>query len=362
VAHPFFDAMQFPLGRAEAGPFHVALSTAVSQYARIEILYRQCGDNLPPLRQDSADAVWLQALDQLTVARCLVRLIERILADAALAAMHDTARAIRDADAFQDVALIGDRQVFIDRERLRAHLGKLGTRDSLVRAVLVRGDGESGKSWTARLIEHVANQLGDLCVMFDENTVSTVVEVIDKLFSAYAGSGKIPQYETGAAYYRKVCNRLLELAASSKQRCWIVADDLGTRSDGPRLDREVKDFFDQFMYQLSDPAIGKWFRLILIDYPDTAQPTNWKEWVWTEDRTSSGDIDAAKIAEYLERWGAARGKRLTPVEYKQLAVEIVAKVERELAAARPGVAPATRLQLIHDEVRATVERLAGGAA
>ena len=99
------------------------------------------------------------------------------------------------------------------------------------------------------------------------------------------------------------------------------------------------------------PQFRRWFRLMLINYPDGSVPTRWKRDFWREDRTRVSDIQQKHVADYLREWRSSRELSMSESEILMLAGEIVAKAER-LAASGGG-----RLQSIHDVLCGTLETL-----
>ena len=359
--HPFFDVVAFPWHRKDAQEFHRQLVDGIRAFADIDFLYTKSATGLPGLPTMLTDAVWRLVLDNLTTARALRTLCDLIFKDPRWVTVRDSATAIVEAQSLTEAPILGsDAYLFLDRKRLRVHLSDLAVPESAFRVLIVRGESGSGKSWTAKLIETFAIGCGDLCAYLFDGTITTVPEVVSQLMAVLGSDEEIPQLESEDAYFRKACIRLLERASNQKRRYWIIVDDLGTdRDGGPRLDPSIKRFFDHFTLQMANPALGRWFRLVLLHYPDGTLPTKWKQGVWKEDRTSCTDVDALTIEEFLDRWGKATKKQLAEEERKRLAEGVVTKVEALLATPSTDPAKASRMQLIHDEVNVVVETLRG---
>jgi hypothetical protein len=220
--------------------------------------------------------------------------------------------------------------------------------DSPVTVLLVRGDSSSGKTWTKHVVEEQASALGQGCIYLCDGLVGTVGDTLDLIFGVFGGSPP-PKLTTDAAWFRKACIDMLVLAANSKRKYWLVADDLGVTSEGPRLDPLIRQFFDQAALNMLNPAFAEWFRLVLIDYPDGPVPTKWKGF-WVEDRPAESDLQSAAVAQFLLRWAARKkGKVLTHDEAVKLASDIITKADTpQPSETRP------RLERIHDELTAVL--------
>lgn len=353
MPHPFFDVAQYPFQRQEASEFHRALWQSIAVPARIDLIYKQCGDNLPPLALGQApDVIWKEALQALAAARLIRRLCE-VLRSESGAALEDVIRVIEAArDLLDERVLAGDR-IFVDRKNLRDELEKLCGPTASHGVLLVRGGPSSGKSWTKYFIEDLSRGLGARCVYLFEGLIGSVDDVLNQLFAALGNlAAKPTQVESEAAYYIRACLKLQEVADERQREVWVVVDDLGVGSEGPRLDLKIRQFFEQFALSMANPVFARWFRLILLDYPDGPVPTRWKD-VWVEDRPTDADVDQAALVEFLEQWIARKRRQLPEAERLQLVADIIGKVD---AAPTTGeVRP--RLVRLHDTLSAALKRL-----
>ncbi|SRR6266545_960196 len=359
MAHPFFDASVYPWHRPEAVILHKALTQAIQNNARIDLLYKQSANNLLPLALGQApDVIWKEVLENLARAPGgLQKLCDAILGDNTLTSYHNAARDVINALPAVEMRIISDNILILDRVTLREKIALLEPDAAQVKALLVRGSPRSGKSYSRYLFEGTARDMGAVPVYLCDGIVATVDEVIRELFSALGASKKIPpRLTTEDAWYSAVCSKLQEIALDKKQRLWIAVDDLGPAQDGaPLLDTEIRKFFDQFALKLLNPAFGQWFRLMLIHYPDGPVPTKWKREIWAEDRTSDADVVQEHIAEVLRSWSVAHDRKLIENELTGLAGDVVAKADDPLA---QGQEPAPRLQRIHDALAETLRDLA----
>lgn len=354
MPHPFFDAPTYPWHLAAAQALHRALYQGQPTYARIVLAYQACGPNLPPLNQTSADIVWKDALDVLASAQLLRKLCEVILASPELRAAHDRVREVESLpDPLQEPLLAQDI-VFVDRKRLRSELTKVSATNSPHRVLLVRGPSGSGKTWSQNLVADLTTALGCTCVYVFAGVVSTVEEVVEQLFTALGDGGAVPpQLETEDAWFRKVCVKLQDLAQRKSTTVWVVADDIGEYPDGPRLDPRIRRFFDQFALAMANPAFARWFRLVLLDYPDGKVPTRWRSF-WVEDRPAIEDVTEEPVKEFLLGWARRNKKQLEAEKATAFAAEILQKASIE---PDPQAPPRPRLQRINDELSTVLQRL-----
>jgi hypothetical protein len=349
--HPFFDALQYPWPREDARAFHRALHTVVDRVQEINLLYQQAGATKPLTPQLAPDLAWAEILNNVTKERCLSTLCTVVLSGAAYVNVHLAAAAIRDAEGIRRIVLPGDI-VFLDRKGLRAELETL-SQPGASRVLLVRGESGVGKSWTQELIKTIAADRGDSNLYLFEGMVSNVSEVVEQLFAALGDSSRVPtKNETEPAWYRRVCLKLQELALEKNRFLWVVADDLGEYDGAPRLDRDIRAFFNQFALNLANPVFAQWFRLILIDYPEGPVPTKWR--AWSEDRPSEQHVDKATIAEFVLKWAEHKQKQLGVDRANELADEILVKVAVPPAPTDPDP---RRLPRIHAELNGVLKTL-----
>jgi hypothetical protein len=364
MPHPFFDALKFPLHRLDARELHKGLYETVGSHAQIDLLYRKCAEGLMPLTPAPPHAMWVEALDNLTAARALRQLFDLVLAGPSLAAIHSKVHAARDAiDAVQQMYLRGDT-LFLDRVNFRDALDRLRDAAGRERVLLIRGGPRSGKTWSKRMVEDVARESGAGTIYVAEGLVIGVDDMVDHLFSSLGKPDAVPpRTTTDDAWYKQVCRRLLGVVQGSGTPRWIIADDLGLVDGAPRLDQQIKAFFDQLALFMSNEAHWTWLRLVLIDYPPGKRPTLWKNIDVLEDRTSEADVSAAHVAEYLRGWASVKGRSLAHDQADQLASEVIAHADAVVAGGpNEDDEPPVRLRIIHDKVREVVKMLARGAA
>jgi hypothetical protein len=366
MPHPFFDVTAYPWHRPEADGLHKALYQAIPAPQAIDLRYKKCADNLTPLplAGNPADAIWKAALENLTAAGLLRKLCQALLEDMSVQAIHGKVRDVSEAQDVTEQSFLAEEVIFLDRKDFRTKLSKLQSGSALQRVLLVRGESGSGKSWSGRMVEHLAREDKAGYIYLCEGIVSNVDDVLQNLFTSLEAAIPARGLTTPDAWFRQVCLDLQKAAQNKKQRWWIVVDDLGMGPDGgPRIDPEIRSFFDQFALFMLNPAFAQWFRLVLIHYPEGPVPTKWKKDLWTEDQTRSADVKQSDVSEFLRRWARGKKLQLPDEEAENLANGVIAKAD---AAAGGGGAgggvPSSRIQLIHEELLAVIEQLGGSLA
>lgn len=357
MPHPFFDAVRFPWHRDEAQAVHKALYQAVGQPPGFAALYAHCGPNLKPLTPGlAADDAWHEILDYLTFARRLDTLCQTVLGMVNLLAVHPAITAIQNArDLLIDEPTLPNDLVFVDRKPLRLELQKLVSVTASQGVLLVRGPSGSGKSWTELLVADLATSLGARCIYIFEGLVSTVDEVVAQLFTLLDEPQAVPpRLETEDAWFRKVCLDLQALGQKHEVVSWIIADDLGSDANGPRLDPMIRRFFDQFALTMANPAFAQWFRLVLLDYPEGDVPTKWKANVWVEDRPTEQDLTHDRIVEFLRARAERMQKQIADDRARKFAVDILTKVDSPQPV---GAQSKPRLRRLHDELVGVLAKL-----
>jgi hypothetical protein len=364
MAHPFFDALTYPLERPEAVRLRMVLLQAITLPARIDDIYNQCQAGLPPLALVGVppDVIWTEALRNLTARGALRVLCDRIVTEAVpqltTPAILAAVREVINAEPSASQQILSESVLVLDRVALRGKLEKLESDTDPVKVILVRGEPDSGKSHGRYLFRHVADNRGAQAVYLRDGTVATVDEVIVRLFSTVEAEDKIPPRDTSLdAWFRSVCTALLAATKRKQRPLWIAMDGLGMGADGaPLLDPQIREFFNHVAFQTMDFDFGKWFRLMLINYPDGPEPAQWESDFWTDDRTSAADIQQEHVVALLQKWLQAHDRNLLEAEVLELAKGVIAKADAPPA---PGVPPLPRLRIIHDAVKELIANLSG---
>jgi hypothetical protein len=352
MPNPFFDGIKFPWTRDEARALHKALYSTPSLQTRKVIvrLLVSAGQDVDPVEEAGPRAMWGEALDNLATARRVEEFCNLLLQDKTYVAIHDAVRAVQSArDATEHIVLSDDR-LFINRQQLRDKLQRL-MKSKTRRVLLVRGGAKCGKSWTQYMIADLADSRGEMCIYLNEDNVKSRNGLFEHLFLTIGGAqAKWPeQTESEIAWYQRICTSLIPYA-EKKGPWWIVVDDLGVGDTGPRFETAIKEFFDQFALAMKNPAFAKWFRLVLIDYPEGRLPTRWSDF-WEEDRPDAAHLDTVAISRFVIDWAQRQNKQLGPEGAELFAQQVMAAVE---TVADP---EKSRLQSVHDAIVQALAKL-----
>lgn len=340
MLNPFLTAIQFPWELPLAVELYDRLVQACPQ-PKAEYLVKTAG------MQHAAIAwgrpmteSWTTILDNAVKEQRLAALLERVLADPSLLAIHEVVQRVKAAgleagpDICSQLLLPGDVP-FLNRSRLRTSLRRM-REDTPKTILLVRGEPRSGKTMTYELVRAVAKAAGDRVIYLDENNATQVDKVASYLLERLAdGPAVVPPGDTSdPGWYRLVALEARKVVAAKPQRWWIIVDDLGPDAQNqPRMNPEVLEFFHQFAMQMADPEFSRLFRLVLLDYPTAPNkpPGKLKKTLLEEDRTAlyvETDVSAF-VRAALERWK----KQYSEADLQQLTQGLMNRAQERLVAA-----------------------------
>lgn len=338
MAHPFFDVISYPWHRADAVKFYTDLYRSEPNSDRIDLIYKRCAVDLPPLPLEKPpDGIWKAALQQLTSARKLREFCRIAKAESSFAAIVTTIDSVISAtDALTQFVLRTERKEitpFLNRRTLRSGLEQMVPADSSAGVIIVRGDPETGRSWTKYLVTSVASELGEgpPLYLYDGN-VTSVGTALRHIFNALEKPKAIPKQNSSPNAWYADCFFEMQVIAgerakAGRKRLWIVIDDLGETQYGPKLDPEIKGFFEQFALQMANGAFSQYFRLVLIEYPRGPVPTKWKRGSWLEDDTRESPPKTEDLADFLRQWGDDHNKAIGEDDAERLSKDILFKVK-----------------------------------
>ncbi len=361
MVHPFFGAGAFSWRLPQAQALRHQLSIAITAKAEIVQIFQLSGGVLGDLDQNQPpNALWQDVLNLLATGGLLREFCDQLKAIERLRRNVAFQKAIGDVESAKPAVerrRFGD-DIVLDRRPLRGLIEILQPDTSRMNVIIVRGGPQSGRSHGRMLFEQAAVEQGAAAIYLYAELVSTVPELIDQLRVALGGktSDIRPRGETTEdAWHKSVCLDLQAMAQDKKEPLWIVVDDLGPGPDGtPKVDSEVKRFCDQFALSMLNPLFNKWFRLLLIDYPEGPVPTRWKSVFWREDRTSPEDIGLPELVEFLQDWASDFTALITGTDLEQLAADVLVDVETPRA---PGIDPCCRLQRLNDSLLKKIRSL-----
>lgn len=367
MTHPYARAGAYPWHRPEAAHLHHVLCRDLPAWNDADLLIKRTAPGALPLPESKgADTIWKIVLEQVALAGALLDLCRILVGmQARVQRVADAAQAVLDLRSLVERRVGQDGRIVFGREPFRELLERLAMQQDDVDAIkvlLVRGEADSGKSWSRYLFERSAAEHGAEVTYIREGMVASVQDVIDRLFGILRASHlKPPLTTTPEAWYLQVSYALVEAASRFERPLWIAMDDLGTRDDGltPLIDTQIRDFFDIFGLQLVDPAAYKWFRLLLLHYPDTRVPTRWGRELWQMEQLRVADVGEEDVIAVVEERLADHDLELPATEVRELARQIIAHADAQLPPEDPGC-DAPRLQRIHDDLQRRLRTLVGG--
>jgi hypothetical protein len=364
MSHPFFNALKYPFHRPDGIAFYNALKNSIKAPNAILLLYEQCQDDLPDLATDGVPPgqIWQAALHNLVANDALFSLCELVKSSVRGKLMQEAIAAVVAAKGEENVLLLSNGIVVLDRTNLRQYLAELASEQTNLRVLVVKGEAGSGKSHSKYLFEYLAHAKGAIAVHICMDLVVTVEDAIETLYAAIGAPSQCLTWEekhtTKRAWYSAVCTHLLGIITKisterkSRIQLWIAVDDLGVDSNNaPHLDRHIRDFFDQFALHMKNPAFRDYFRLMLIDYPDDPVLSKWDRFTWKVDSLSADSIGEQDVVLALQAWAKEHRKNLFEHDIQTHATQVIATAE---ASSRLG---ASRVGCIADELQKILEVL-----
>jgi hypothetical protein len=351
VAYMYFDSITYPWHIKEARELHEVLYSQITAAGEIDRIRACCGPHVAQLAHGAPDAMWRGLLNAVAIAGCL-RDLDAVLREQQLPHVHAALDKLVNAASPDSERWILEQRIFVNRIRLRKALATLAGENTTERVLLVRGEKASGKTWTRHIIQHYAHQTGQKCIYLYAATATTVQEAVNQICVGLGGMAPA-NFSTDSAWYRQVALHMMGLAQAKECGAWIIMDDLGLDAgDVSLIDPEICKFFDVLALFTADPNFAKWFRLILISYPDE-KPVQWKEECFIEDRTAVSDLQEPEIKAYLSHWAQKKGKTLTESQAMALSEAIMQKASAPPA----GSDKRSRLKRMHDELASVLDTL-----
>ena len=306
MRHPVFDSIRYNFALKEAADLYNILCQAFFNAAEIDTIYQKAGGDPGAININQApDLIWKEALQKLAIKSNIKRLCDNLKPNAAQQLLAAIA-ALENVPSAIDPKNVDPKLLVLDRGNLRSQIDLLADEDDPVKVVLVKGDPKTGKSYSRHLFQAMAKQLGAETVFF--NSVNAVViDIVFRTLAKKIDSSVTIDIDhqkpnsTPDAVYSDFCYQLLDAARKYDKKLWIAVDDLGTIADNKNS--VIKDFFTQFVSQLSDQDFRDHFRLMLINYPTDKIPPGWFAEHYTLDTTQ--DITETHICDAIRSWYAA---------------------------------------------------------
>jgi hypothetical protein len=352
MAHPFFEANQFPMQREDGRALFKLLTAIFTKPGDITLMVQTAGGDPADLSQGlTPRQLWGEALNLLAAARVLDAFCDQLKQNPRVKTNPEVQAAVEavvNAKPLVDRQIVSDKRLVLDRAALRTKLRALGADDSPLRVVLVRGGDDSGKSWGRHVFLNAAEDSGAVGVYLSANQIVNIDSLTSKLFAAFEATDVPPRgLTTGVAWYDAVCSKLSVLAASRNQHLWAAIDDIAL------IDPEICEFCDQFVAMMENPAFSRWFRLMLIHYPDDRSPTRWQEEVWDEDITSEADLTYDEVVSFFKTWADDCGYKILDSQIDELAHAAINTADT-VPTPQQGKPPPPRLKRLHDHLVSTL--------
>ena len=133
--------------------------------------------------------------------------VKCFFADSQLKGIWDKVDAVLNAPDILDRPIVSQSTPFINRLNLRTELRTLATSAS-VGVLLVRGENQSGRSWTRHLVYEYATEFDENFIYIGSGVVATLQDTLNRLFDKLNASPPVldSKLTTEKAWFRKVCN------------------------------------------------------------------------------------------------------------------------------------------------------------
>lgn len=371
MPHPFFDAKDFPFNRPEAKKLLEVLVNTYSKVQEIEAVVQDLIGNRQWVLVNSGQPpyfVWRASLPVLHRNQAIRPLCDLLLGlDGIHASYVEDVKAVLNATFItQAKTVISDRLFLLDRIHVHAKLALLADEQALEKVLLIRGGKSSGKSHCRYLMQRRAEEAGADFIYIPAGKVTNARETIDQLYSHFNKMNEVPPMdESLTAWYKKVCLRLKEIAATQpdeiRKPLWIAMDDLGFDEQlRPILPDDVRLFFNQFALNMDTKGYSQWFRLMLINYPDEI-PAEWPDSFWTDidQPIAEDDIQASDVVECLQAWATSQNRAINSTDLAAVSTNLIQLVDTPQT--MHGQLTRPRLRRIHDELARIVKELKGQA-
>jgi hypothetical protein len=187
-----------------------------------------------------------------------------------------------------------ERTVFLDRRPLRLALAALVS-PGRTSTIVVRGPTRSGKTFTAELIRHVADQLHDKFAHVASASTAGVSSTVERILAQLGEADyKVERIVSpDSHWYNQQCTRILAAAdKATAERCWVVIDRMG--NDGAA----TVDFCD-YLVEAAATSITK-LRVVLLGYPRSAAPDTVPGHAVEWEDLSYGHVVESDVLDFVE--------------------------------------------------------------
>ncbi|MFP2904608.1 hypothetical protein ACLESD_06035 [Pyxidicoccus sp. 3LFB2] len=229
------------------------------------------------------------------------------------------------ADPFADMRICRGN-AFLARRELRRELKRLANDDRSI--LLVDGPSRSGRSYTHKLIQHIAEQRGQFRVAWSDcsgPSLTLSASGLAQLLSLSIGRppGQMPTQEAQEPRWaQQLAQWVLAHDAEAASRWWLVFDGF----EGTELAPGARAFIEHLAQRIGTGPARQRFRLVLLQYPQP-MPTVLRREVATEKLQPPDTVGPKDVSEYFEWLMRRRNETITSEGLQKLVNSVFERVE-----------------------------------
>lgn len=152
MAHFFFDSVAYPWTFPEAKALWKMLAATFPAWKDVDNIRRSCDENIVAVAHGPPDDMWRDMLDNVAKAKQLKAFDAELRTRNAKGVVEALDKVIGIANPDSSAWLL-DTPLFVNRVVLRAALAQLASPRTDKNVLIVRGDRQSGKSWTRHMVQ-----------------------------------------------------------------------------------------------------------------------------------------------------------------------------------------------------------------
>lgn len=345
MQHPIFDAREYPYSITEAYALYEALCQAYPKSTSAQTVYLRCGGPAGKLFiEQEIDGIWLGIL-RILASNSKLQVLRTFLNNNNIPDYLKKALEVAEAvpltpgqtpDHSQQQMVLSSKTVVLDRKKVVLKLNELLDNKNFISVLFVGGGDKSGKSHTKHIFDYYRDNQKTISANISSKTDFALNDVLRRLFGKVMAVAPTIPLTTDRAWYETVCGDLRLAVEKKGTVLWIIIDDIR------KLDKPIKEFFDQFVALMDQYEYRQFFRLVLIDYPGEKQPA-WSTEYLEDVLLDACDIEQKHIKEAIEFWCKKHARQMFETQINEKANEIF-----QLACS--GNSPCPQLELIHSHL------------